>query len=62
MSLESEQLGMLDAMGYTKAAPGEPADVIVFDTCCVRENAEEKIYGHLGPLKPAPGDKKALLQ
>ncbi|NLM11388.1 MAG: tRNA (N6-isopentenyl adenosine(37)-C2)-methylthiotransferase MiaB [Clostridiaceae bacterium] len=60
--LESEQLsGMLDAMGYTKAAPGEPADVIVFDTCCVRENAEEKIYGHLGLLKPAPGDKKSIV-
>lgn len=60
--LESEQLaGMLEEMGYMKAAPGEQADVIVFDTCCVRENAEEKIYGHLGLLKPAEGTKKSII-
>jgi len=60
--LESEQLaGMLDEMGFAKAAPGEQADVIVFDTCCVRENAEEKIYGHLGLLKPSPGEKKSII-
>jgi len=60
--LESEQLaGMLEEMGYMKASPGEQADVIVFDTCCVRENAEEKIYGHLGLLKPALENKKSII-
>lgn len=60
--LESEQLaGMLDEMGYARAVPGEQADVIVFDTCCVRENAEEKIYGHLGLLKPSEGSKKSVV-
>lgn len=59
---ESEQLaGMLEEMGYTKAAPDEQADVIVFDTCCVRENAEEKIYGHLGLLKPMLENKKSII-
>ncbi|HEY8420723.1 MAG TPA: tRNA (N6-isopentenyl adenosine(37)-C2)-methylthiotransferase MiaB [Thermoclostridium sp.] len=59
---ESEQLaGMLEEMGYTKANPGEQADVIVFDTCCVRENAEEKIYGHLGLLKPMLENKKSII-
>ena len=40
--------GMLDDMGYSKVTEGDKADIIVFDTCCVRENAEEKVYGHLG--------------
>jgi len=60
--LESEQLaGMLEEMGFTKVAPGEQADIIVFDTCCVRENAEEKIYGHLGLLKPMQENKKSII-
>ncbi len=54
-------IGMLEEMGYTKASAGEQADVIVFETCCVRENAEEKVYGHLGLLKPDEGDKKSIL-
>ncbi|ANX00808.1 tRNA (N6-isopentenyl adenosine(37)-C2)-methylthiotransferase MiaB [Thermoclostridium stercorarium] len=60
--LESEQLaGMLEEMGFTKAAPGEQADIIVFDTCCVRENAEEKIYGNLGFLKSMLDNKKSII-
>ena len=54
-------IGMLEEMGYTKVPAGEQADVIVFETCCVRENAEEKIYGHLGILKPSEGEKKSIL-
>jgi len=50
---DAEKLaGMLEEMGYVKAGEGEPADIVIFETCCVRENAEEKIYGHLGSLKP----------
>ena len=42
--------GLLDEMGFMRVADGEPADLIVFVTCCVRENAEDKIYGHIGAL------------
>lgn len=59
---DAEKLaGMLEEMGYTKATDGEQADVIVFETCCVRENAELKIYGHLGILKPSEGEKKSVI-
>lgn len=42
--------GMLTNMGYEQVSDEKPADIIVFVTCCVRENAEEKIYGHIGAL------------
>ncbi|MBP7176090.1 MAG: tRNA (N6-isopentenyl adenosine(37)-C2)-methylthiotransferase MiaB [Thermoclostridium sp.] len=59
---DAEKLaGMLEEMGYTKAPADEQADVIVFETCCVRENAEVKVYGHLGILKPSEGDKKSII-
>lgn len=59
---DAEKLtGMLEEMGYTRASDGELADVIVFETCCVRENAEEKIYGHLGLLKPNIEANKSIL-
>ena len=44
--------GILEKMGYTKAATAEEADVILLITCCVRENAENRLYGHLGNLNP----------
>ncbi len=49
---ESEKLaGLLEAAGYTLADEPESADVILFVTCCIRENAEQKVYGHIGSLK-----------
>jgi len=54
-------IGMLEEMGFEKAQGNEQADVIVFETCCVRESAEEKIYGHLGLLKPTGGGKKSII-
>ena len=49
---DSEKLaGMLREMGYVPATSTEDCDLILFNTCCVRENAEEKVYGHLGALK-----------
>ena len=44
--------GLLEKMGYTRAADPEEANVILLNTCCVRENAENRLYGHLGNLKP----------
>ena len=49
---ESEKLaGILESEGYEKAENAEDAGVIAFVTCCIRENAEQKVYGHIGSLK-----------
>lgn len=49
---DSERLaGMLKAMNYTEATSRDEASIIIFNTCCVRENAENKVYGNLGMLK-----------
>ena len=46
---DSERLaGLLEASGYVKADADELADVVVFNTCAVRENADNKLYGNLG--------------
>ena len=50
---DSERLaGLLEQAGYTPSAGGETADVVVFNTCAVRENADNKLYGNLGQLAP----------
>ncbi|WP_246398679.1 tRNA (N6-isopentenyl adenosine(37)-C2)-methylthiotransferase MiaB [Mycobacterium vicinigordonae] len=50
---DSERMaGLLEGAGYVKAAPGAPADLVVFNTCAVRENADNKLYGSLGHLAP----------
>src|ERR1043166_38109 len=50
---DSERLaGLLEAAGYEKAAAGADADVVVFNTCAVRENADNKLYGNLSHLAP----------
>lgn len=49
---DSEKLsGMLKSIGYTRTENKEEASIILFNTCCVRENAENKVYGNLGNLK-----------
>jgi tRNA-2-methylthio-N6-dimethylallyladenosine synthase len=50
---DSERIsGLLDEAGYVPAADGATPDVVVFNTCAVRENADNKLYGNLGHLKP----------
>ena len=50
---DSERLaGLLEAAGYRRAADGADADVVVFNTCAVRENADNKLYGNLSHLVP----------
>ena len=50
---DSERLaGLLEAAGYRKAAEGSDADIVVFNTCAVRENADNKLYGNLSHLAP----------
>ena len=49
---DSERIaGLLEADGLRPAAGVEDADVVVLNTCCIRENADNKLYGHLGTLK-----------
>src|SRR5436305_625928 len=50
---DSERLsGLLEAAGYTAAPEGSDADVVVLNTCAVRENADNRLYGNLGHLRP----------
>jgi tRNA-2-methylthio-N6-dimethylallyladenosine synthase len=44
--------GLLEAAGYRRAPDGADADVVVFNTCAVRENADNKLYGNLSHLAP----------
>ena len=62
---DSERLsGLLEASGLVPVAEGEQADVVVFNTCAVRENADNRLYGnlsHLAPVKRAnPGMQIAV--
>ncbi len=50
---DSERMaGLLESAGYVRAAAGAHADVVVFNTCAVRENADNKLYGNLSHLAP----------
>ena len=49
---DSEKIcGMAEKMGYTKTDNIMEADLVIYNTCCVRENAEEKLFGKLGEVK-----------
>jgi tRNA-2-methylthio-N6-dimethylallyladenosine synthase len=50
---DSERIaGLLDAAGHVPVKDGEQADIVVFNTCAVRENADNKLYGNLSFLAP----------
>ena len=58
---DSEKLaGMLENMGYMESPTEENADFVIYNTCCIRENAEEKVYGRLGRLKYYKGKNKNM--
>ncbi len=58
---DSERLaGLLVAEGMTAAASMEEADVVVLNTCCIRENADQRLYGTLGTLKALVDAKPGL--
>jgi tRNA-2-methylthio-N6-dimethylallyladenosine synthase len=49
---DSERIaGLLVAQGMEPTGDAETADVVILNTCCIRENADNKLYGHLGHLK-----------
>ena len=59
---ESEKLaGILRARGYEENADPEKADIILFNTCCIRENAENHAYGNIGALKKRTKANKDLI-
>ena len=59
---DSEKLaGMIEKMGFTKTEELNEADLVIFNTCCVRENAEEKLFGKIGEIKKLKENKKIIL-
>ena len=59
---DSEKLcGMLEKMGYTRTEDVQEADINLFNTCCVRENAEDKLFGKLGELKRIKEKKGTII-
>ena len=59
---DSEKLcGMLEEMGYTKTENPKESDLSLFNTCCVRENAEDKLFGKLGELKKVKEERGTII-
>jgi tRNA-2-methylthio-N6-dimethylallyladenosine synthase len=56
---DSERIaGLLEADGLVRAESEDDADVVVLNTCCIRENADNKLYGNLGHLKTWKGRRE----
>jgi len=56
---DSERIaGLLAADGYEEASGEDDADIVVLNTCCIRENADNKLYGNLGHLKTWKDEKE----
>lgn len=59
---DSEKLcGILESLGYVKTEDPSSADFVIFNTCCVRENAEKRLYGNVGVYKKLKEKKKTLI-
>ena len=59
---DSEKLsGIVTKMGYTKTENIEEANLILFNTCCIRENAEERLFGKLGEAKKYKEKNNAII-
>ncbi|MBO5394879.1 MAG: tRNA (N6-isopentenyl adenosine(37)-C2)-methylthiotransferase MiaB [Clostridia bacterium] len=59
---ESEKIaGILENMGYSEAEKREQADIIVFNTCAIREGAEDRVFGNVGNLKKMKKRNKDLI-
>ncbi len=58
---DSERMaGMLEAEGYARTTSPETADVVLFNTCCIREKADTRLYGTLGHMKRIKDAKPAM--
>lgn len=59
---DSEKLsGMIEKMGYIKTEDLDKANLYIINTCCVRENAEEKLFGKLGELKKLKQQNNSII-
>ncbi len=59
---DSEKIaGVVSSLGYRSVEAEEQADLIIFNTCCVREHAELKVYGNLGRLKKLKAERPDLI-
>lgn len=59
---ESEKIaGLLSELGYVSCDSMEKADIVVFNTCCIRENAENHAYGNIGMLKKLKAAKRDMI-
>ena len=59
---DSEKIaGITEKMGYIKTENVEEADLVIYNTCCVRENAEERLFGKLGELKKQREEKGTII-
>ena len=59
---DSEKIsGMIEEMGYTRTDKINDADLIAFNTCCVRENAEDRLFGKLGEVKKYKESKGTII-
>ncbi len=58
---DSERIsGLLEGAGYERAPEGDQADIVVFNTCAVRENADNRLYGNLGHLAPVKAGRPGM--
>ena len=59
---DSEKIaGMLEKMSYSECKDVKEADLVIFNTCCVRENAEERLFGKIGEIKKLKESKDVIL-
>lgn len=59
---DSEKIcGMLEKMGYSSTENLNEADLVIFNTCCVRENAEDKLFGKVGEIKKQKEEKGTII-
>ena len=52
---------MLSEIGYGPADSPETADLVIYNTCAVRENAEDRVFGNVGALKPVKQKRQGML-
>ena len=58
---DSERMaGLLEAQGYRPAGSPEEADVVLFNTCAIRENADNRLYGNLGAIKHMKAERPGM--
>ena len=59
---DSEKIaGMLEKMSYSETDDIKDANLIIFNTCCVRENAEERLFGKIGEIKKMKETREVIL-